>query len=432
MKRLYLWGWSSTGGGDIPSLLSASYEIIYWVGANEKCTHNIFSVFRGKLNHRYYGKGRKHYASVYENIHTFIGMYSRHKRHFRYQQYDDFINIFNQYFDFFYDQLSTGRIDTVLFSNIPHEGPDYILYLIAKQLGIEVIITHQSLFPNHFFVFKSMSDFGIFNEIPEVSPYERYKIPNVHKKKLFYMQNIEESEERLKDNIFKLAKLIVNRKLEKFCIEYESMMIRIRHQNYLKNNTLTCEDYPKIFIYFPLQLQPELTTSALGGRYSDQVLAIEELHSILPDNWFICVKENPKQTEFKRGEHFYARLSAMNKVRLYDPSVDTYELINKSQFVATITGTAGWEAITGGKHVLVFGQVWYQSLPGVIHINELTSLSDILKYKINHNELEKKLSNLMVKTGRGVVDPAFSELVKGFSCEKNARSVVDVLSHVME
>lgn len=52
-------------------------------------------------------------------------------------------------------------------------------------------------------------------------------------------------------------------------------------------------------------------------------------------------------------------------------------MIRNSEFVATITGTAGFEAISGGKPVLAFGLAWYRGLPGVTIYNSNTALKDI-------------------------------------------------------
>ena len=63
-------------------------------------------------------------------------------------------------------------------------------------------------------------------------------------------------------------------------------------------------DFNCRYVYFPLQLQPEMTTSALGGVYMDQALAIEHLSVILPNDYKIYVKENPKQRNFMRDPYF--------------------------------------------------------------------------------------------------------------------------------
>jgi len=70
---------------------------------------------------------------------------------------------------------------------------------------------------------------------------------------------------------------------------HENEMAYFEHLMEFENQQI---DIEQRFIYFPLQLQPEMTTSSLGGKYRDQLLAIEELSRVLPDDVKIYVKEN--------------------------------------------------------------------------------------------------------------------------------------------
>lgn len=60
-------------------------------------------------------------------------------------------------------------------------------------------------------------------------------------------------------------------------------------------------DFQGNFVYFPLHLQPEMATLPLGGRFNDQILAVECLRSLLSPDWNIIIKENPHQTCYQRG-----------------------------------------------------------------------------------------------------------------------------------
>jgi hypothetical protein len=185
------------------------------------------------------------------------------------------------------------------------------------------------------------------------------------------------------------------------------------------------------FVYFPLHLQPELTTATLGGIYVDQILAIERLSKKIPENWFIYVKENPKQTELMRGPWFFSRLAALKNVRLLDPTIDTYVLMEKSRIVATITGTAGWEAISGGKNTLVFGNPWYKGLPGIFAFDDSFGVEDILNFEIDHDELEKAINDLLRKTGDGIIDEHYTSLVKVYDPEKNSIKIADFIEELL-
>ena len=136
-------------------------------------------------------------------------------------------------------------------------------------------------------------------------------------------------------------------------------------------------DYSKPFIYFPLHLQPEFSTNPLGGYFRDQLLALEILAASLPAGWEIYVKEHPAQWLLVGTRHhpyrpkdYYHTIARLPAVRLIPTTADSFKLIRQAMATATISGTAGWEAILRGKPALVFGHAWYQAAPGVFKITD--------------------------------------------------------------
>jgi len=183
------------------------------------------------------------------------------------------------------------------------------------------------------------------------------------------------------------------------------------------------------YIYFPLHLQPELTTSALGGAYADQMLAIEALSSWLPKGYFIYLKENPKQTEKQRGPLFYKRLAALKNVRLLSRTENSIALIKGSVGVATVTGTAGWEALFHGKPVLVFGLAWYRGFSGVTEFRrDLDFASFSAGLPPPSEGLVEELDHALQSAGKGVIDAAYQGLVSDFSDAANGVQVADSIA----
>ena len=138
------------------------------------------------------------------------------------------------------------------------------------------------------------------------------------------------------------------------------------------------------YVYFPLQYQPELTTSPLGGPFCDQILAIRALASALPSGWRIYVKEHPGQHLghsygfLGRSSSFYRALSSIPNVVHVSSEIHSQILIDSSRFIATINGTPGYEALARGKKVLVFGSAWYESVYGCVRVFRPGELSDAI------------------------------------------------------
>jgi hypothetical protein len=162
-------------------------------------------------------------------------------------------------------------------------------------------------------------------------------------------------------------------------------------------------DYTQRYIYVGLHLQPEATTSLQAEVYVDQLLAIERLRRILPNGWKIYVKENPMQGYFMRGKEFFQRLNGIPDVVLFSKKVNTFDLIAHSQLTATISGTLGWESITGGKNTIVFGNTWYQNFPGVHRYRHDMDVEAIAHSPIRHEDIEKHATQFRTKLGLGIL-----------------------------
>ena len=325
-----------------------------------------------------------------------------------------------------YGVIKDNKINLCLFANIPHEGFDYLIYLIAQFLKIKTVMCYQSLFSNRFWVTQKIENFCLFNNFSKLYPLEpsNYKLPQ----NWFYMQGSN------KDSAYNLRQTIVEilKKPYRFPLALVRYAYAYRFRQSIKkftNEPVAGERY----IYFPLHLQPELTTSALGGEYSDQMLAIETLSAFVPNDCCIYLKENPKQTEKQRDRFFYKRLSSLKNVKLLSQKESSIILIKNSIGVATITGTAGWEALFYGKPVLIFGLAWYRDFHGVTQYKADLKFEDfICTLPENPELLVNELDILLQNAGKGVVDSAYQCLVENFKEHENAKFVSESLIKYIE
>jgi len=318
--------------------------------------------------------------------------------------------------------IDENSINLVLFSNFPHEGFDYIIYLVARFLGIKTIATHQCLIPGRFWLSSCIEEFGNFSKSPviEASVKSNYELP----RQWFYMSD---SDDKWIYTETSLLREVAARpwRLPVAAIRY------YYNRMYIKDRENSIEQYDENarYIYVPLHMQPELTSSAMGGycgRYADQLQMIEQLSLIVPKDYLIYVKENPKQTVQQRGGLFYRRLAVLPNVKCVDPRISSECLIKNSIGVATVTGTAGWEGLFYGKPCMVFGNAWYSEFTGVTPFKrDITFEAWMANRPSDKEKLVNELDNLLTKTGVGVVDPAHAVVVPGFDEYSNAESVVN-------
>ena len=412
MNKVVLWGWSEPDQIRAVEIFSqrSDVEVVDWIADVKMASKSYVNFLYNPPDLGRLTLSIEAEPLTAEELLKFMDMFSREKRA-KGSDYHEQLHLAKNYFRYFLWLLESKRVTHLLFSIVPIIGIDYLCYLAAKRLNVAVTMCYQSIFADKFFFCHALEDFGAYKAVDAKAVTDKPKIDWGFKKDLFYMKGAVRMNREvnpwwrwLRESIrYGLRKS--SKPMPYAGVIQNFIQAKEFKKYYLQVAKQASEiDVQKKYAYFPLHLQPELTTTGLGGQYSDQLDAIDRLSQMLPDDWFIYVKENPKQGHDQRGAEFYRRLEAMDKVVYIGKEVDTYWLMHHSQFVATITGTAGWESITGGKPCLVFGLAWYVSLPGVVQYKSDICLEDVLSAKIDRNEQEVAFDNLMSKTRVGILD----------------------------
>lgn len=450
--KIFLFGFCFGVGDDLYHLLNQDYNVCHWIGDNKEFSDDIYSymhmrceqVTPDKMHRReyidFYNKNFSHYLLLVQRRGLF---------------WKDFFEIRNSFNILFYRLshiLQEKQPDVVIFSNIPHEGADFILYKLCKLKNINTLIFFQSLFPNVLFAQTTIDDFGLFrtiqnhevnNEVYELKPLNLFYMKEVNKKEALAKEKlIVRSISKIKTQLFKFSKLLllIMKKFKK--ITFSRILNELFKMN---NNKAFKANYSKFkmddvelqhhldkkIIYVPLHLQPELTTSAIGGHYEDQLSLIEYLSCEVSDEYMIIVKENPKQSGFQRGELFFKRLSVLDNVIFANTSVSSNMLIEKSELVALVSGTAGWEAIQAETKCMIFGQAWYASFPGCYSIKDYSISDVLLEYPPSYEQVQRYYQDFMSSKYSGIVDALYGTLVTDFTFAKNAKILLNTIDTIL-
>ncbi len=312
--------------------------------------------------------------------------------------------------------LLTFTPDAVIFPNMPHFVYDYILYELAHLLGIKTILFDDTRFPGRLLMFTD------FEQLTQALKTELARADGRSKSARTLAEDIREYYEPRSRRDFNAIPSYIEYQKKKYTLwqfnlpwvsikkslrdlsfvqkapRYIGWLFREKsiplartaytHLSYpflsnLKKEYTALErppDFSKRFVYFPLQMQPEKTTSPQGNMFVDQLLALETVSAAVPAGVSIYVKEHPLQWlrfgirfNSSRYRGYYARIARMKNVMLIPLYSNSYQLINKSIAVSAVTGSAGWEAALRGKPSIIFGTVWYQDCPGVFSVFDTES-----------------------------------------------------------
>ena len=312
-----------------------------------------------------------------------------------------------------FNMLKKNKITHVMFFDIPHGVITLSLYLAAKAMGIQVIISRQFL-DNTFYITESIAN--VIKE--DIKGNNNAKIIDFNKTITAppYMKNKTGSISFPRKMLFKICRrallifplftrhhrLSIRYLLYKFKEEYYSYTYK---KHYHKEHISATPELTKLsYVYCPLHFQPEMTTSILGGEYSNQATAILKLRQKLPHDVTIIVKENPIQGWYMREESFFAIIKALPNTIFVATNVPTYDLIKNAKAVAAISGTACYEALFYRKPAIYFGYPFYQNFEGTFKFDDIQDITKVLSHKIDDSKLTEDAKRFDEKLFKGSTD----------------------------
>ncbi len=394
--------------------------------------HSLEKTYHGKTCYDDMIEIDKELAKAFEPyFETAIQLYARQSNVVDLISYDELSFMVYEALAYWNTVLEKHKIDVFMAFNIPHAGFDYIIYALCKIKGIKTYFMIQTKIPDYSYIIDD-----IYNQVPELKKLyeeikEEYKdidIEDIELPEDFefqynkYIKN-EEDLTPLSMNVNYLPKGVssaIERKEEKqtkIALLYEmykndgfrktayKLFFRISHLFYGGNNTLTEEyyknwskysqkaDYSKKFIYFPLHLQPEMTTCPLAGVFMHQELIIHMLSKIVPDDVYIYVKENPKQTAYGRILKFPQKISEYRNVVLLEKDTDTFKLSDNCLATVSTTGTVLWEGMFKRKPGIMFGNFIAEYAPGIFKVSNKLECENAIN-KILNNDIDITLKDI--------------------------------------
>ncbi|MEK9153205.1 MAG: hypothetical protein AAB723_01235, partial [Patescibacteria group bacterium] len=159
----------------------------------------------------------------------------------------------------------------------------------------------------------------------------------------------------------------------------------------------------------------------------------------LPEGWVIYTKDHPSQwaprgVNFSsvRYEGYYKRIAKIPKVCVIPIETDTYLLIDRSQMVVSVTGTAVWEALFRGRPGLIFGYPWYQNCPLILRAQDVESCRNAIDlvlrgFKPNKQRVINFLKSLEEATVHGYFDFGYGKNISKINDRESADNFKNII-----
>ena len=82
--------------------------------------------------------------------------------------------------------------------------------------------------------------------------------------------------------------------------------------------------------------------------------------------------------------------------------------------------------------MLVFGNAWYRDFSGITKFNSKLTFEEWINSKrTTKSTIVKELDKLLMKTGKGIVDPDYLHLVRNFDVAESAKTYAESIINIL-
>ena len=202
------------------------------------------------------------------------------------------------------------------------------------------------------------------------------------------------------------------------------------------------EPYSKIqhenFVVYTLHKQPEASVDVVGRYYDDQYTNIQNIWRILPDDWYLVVKEHANAIG-DRSLSFFKKIKKLRNLVLLNEHINSHKIIQDAKAIFSVSGSIAYEAALYGKPAFLFVPIFFdklqncqritlETLRNINNINELLANWEVgKKGKMPIEEFSKYL---MTYSAKGLIsDPLTDPKCMG---EENLSHVVNGFLKLIE
>lgn len=182
----------------------------------------------------------------------------------------------------------------------------------------------------------------------------------------------------------------------------------------------------EIVTYF-LHVDPEKSVDNSGSDIWPQMAVITDLQSKLPPDVTLIVRDHP----LIRGKRKLKDVLAIRGLRntLYvSGQCDRNILIERSKFVATISGSVALESAARGARVIVYGRPIFLHHPNVWHISQISDFREFAHIKFNVEENNAQFAKY--------IEPRLAKFVFGdihlMSSAMNSQNISNLANAILD